>query len=99
MNHILERFSFNFFSGLQTKVLVRVNLISKILQCKEVDQHTAVRLLNCVIKNVTACRNGFNAAKVAAHALCETWEGNKKTFEGTRVKKVKRHFDELSQDK
>ncbi|KAI4816571.1 hypothetical protein KUCAC02_008894, partial [Chaenocephalus aceratus] len=42
-------------------------------------------------------RGQFDEAKSATHALATKW-GSQTQFETTRARKVKRHFDELSED-
>ncbi|QQP56876.1 Uncharacterized protein FKW44_001691, partial [Caligus rogercresseyi] len=59
----------------------------------ETDLSIAVQLLDCAIADLSAYREHFEESKQAAQGLSEN-----KAFENTRARKVKAHFDELSQD-
>ncbi|QQP31431.1 Uncharacterized protein FKW44_025040 [Caligus rogercresseyi] len=63
----------------------------------ETDLSIAVQLLDCAIADLSAYREHFEESKQAAQGLSEKW-GVSKAFENTRARKVKAHFDELSQD-
>lgn len=93
----MEKFSFICLVVHQSKILGRVNPVSKLLQATNVDLATAARLLDSTITDLQAFRDQFEGAKETALAVAEKW-GVSTTFEDTRRRKVKAHFDELCQD-
>ena len=93
----LEDFSFIVLVVQQTKILENVNAVSKMLQTKQVDLHKAVSHLDNIIKTLTTYRNEFDQVKLTAQNLAAKWGANTE-FTETRKRKVKRHFDELSED-
>jgi len=93
----MEKFSFIFLVVLQTKVLESVNVVSKILQDTNTDIQKAVKLLENSIQILSEYRGAFDQAKTTAQTLADKW-GAQNTFEDVRVRRVKRHFDELCED-
>ena len=93
----IEKFDFICTIVLQSKILERTNVVSKLLQSKNADLATAVKLLDNTIKDLTAFRASFADAKLSAEGLSDKW-GVGKTFENVRQRKVKKHYDELAQD-
>ncbi|XP_075716875.1 zinc finger MYM-type protein 1-like [Rhinoderma darwinii] len=93
----MESFHFIFIIVLQAKVLENVNLVSKMLQSKDMDLCTATKLVDNATQVLSDFRNNYDEAKRTAITLAETWSIQAK-FVNKRVKKVKRHFDELCLD-
>uniref|UniRef100_A0A672HGU4 HAT C-terminal dimerisation domain-containing protein n=1 Tax=Salarias fasciatus TaxID=181472 RepID=A0A672HGU4_SALFA len=97
MKRSIEKFSFICTLVLQSKILEHTNVVSKLLQSQDADLGTAVKLLDVTIKELTTFRDSFEDAKRAAEGLSVKW-GVNKNFEDVRQRKVKKHFEELSQD-
>jgi hypothetical protein len=97
LKHTMGKFSFVCLVVVQSKILERTNVVSKLLQSHDMDLATAVQLLDYAIRDLSAFREHFEDAKQTAKGLSEKW-GVNKTFENTRARKVKAHFDELCQD-
>ncbi|KAF3859013.1 hypothetical protein F7725_021412 [Dissostichus mawsoni] len=95
-NH-MEKFSFIFLVVQQTKILENMNAVSKMLQAKDVDIHKAVGLLQNTIQALSAYRDDFDQVKRTAQNLAERW-GAQSEFTEIRKRRMKRHFDEPSQD-
>ena len=93
----ITKFQFIFLISLQTKILECTNAISKMLQEKTTDLLRASELLQSAIRTLQEYRTKFDEAKASTLALAMKW-GSHTQFTATRVKKVKRHFDELSED-
>lgn len=93
----LESFSFVFQVVLHTKILESVNLISNLLQTKDFDLFEASNLLESATIKLSEVRNNFANIKLSAIALASEW-GIECQFENKRIRKVKKHFDELTQD-
>ena len=53
----IEKFSFICILVLQTKILERTNTVSQLLQAKDADLSTAVRLLNSALTDLTEYRD------------------------------------------
>ena len=77
----MERFSFIFLVVQQTKILEKVNAVSKMLQAKDVDIHKAVGLLQNTIKALSAYRDDFNQVKRTAQNLAERWGAQSESTE------------------
>lgn len=73
------------------------NAISKLLQETTIDLLQASELLQSSIRTLQEYREQFDEAKASTLALAVKWGCNSQ-FTATRVKKVKRHFDDLSED-
>jgi len=97
LKQTIEKFSFVCLVVLQSKILERTNVISKLLQSQDMDLASAVQLLGSAIRDLTVFRESFENVKQTARSLSEKW-GVSKAFENTRLRKVKAHFDELCQD-
>ncbi|KAF3837661.1 hypothetical protein F7725_009429, partial [Dissostichus mawsoni] len=82
---------------MQTKILESINCASQLLQAKDADILKASTLLQNAISVLVEYRGQFDEAKSATLALATKW-GSQTQFETTRARKVKRHFDELSED-
>lgn len=93
----MEKFSFIFLVVVQTKILESVNAVSKTLQKTDTDLQTAVQLLQNTIQVLSDYRSAFDQAKASAQTLAIKW-GAQTSFENVRARRVKRHFDELSED-
>ena len=93
----MEKFIFIFLVVVQTKVLETVNAVSKTLQKTDTDLQTAMQLLENSIQVLSDYRRAFDQAKATAQTLANKW-GVQSTFENVRARRVKRHFDELSED-
>uniref|UniRef100_A0A096MHE8 HAT C-terminal dimerisation domain-containing protein n=1 Tax=Poecilia formosa TaxID=48698 RepID=A0A096MHE8_POEFO len=83
---------FIFLVNMQTKILECINAASQLLQAKDTDILKAFDLLVLM-----EFRKKFDEVKSATLALAAKW-GSQTQFETTRARKVKRHFDELSED-
>ncbi|KAJ4941078.1 hypothetical protein JOQ06_027365 [Pogonophryne albipinna] len=95
-NH-MEKFSFIFLVVQQTKIQENMNAVSKMLRAKDVDIHKAVGVLQNRIQAPFAYRDDFDQVKRTAQNLAERW-GAQSEFTEIRKRRMKRHFDELSQD-
>ncbi|KAK5922977.1 hypothetical protein CgunFtcFv8_020194 [Champsocephalus gunnari] len=73
-----------------------MNAVSKMLQAKDVDIHKAVGVLQNTIQALSAYRDDFDQVKRTAQNLAERW-GAQSEFREIRKRRMKRHFDELSQ--
>ncbi|KAI4811362.1 hypothetical protein KUCAC02_014272 [Chaenocephalus aceratus] len=67
------------------------------LQAKDVDIHKAVGVLQNTIQALSAYRDDFDQVKRTAQNLAERL-GAQSKFTEIRKRRMKRHFDELSQD-
>ena len=70
---------------------------SKALQRQDTDVQIAVQLLENAIAVLSDFRGAFDQAKSTAQTLADKW-GVRSSFDNVRARKVKRHFDELSED-
>uniref|UniRef100_A0A8C5QMR9 Zinc finger MYM-type protein 1 n=2 Tax=Leptobrachium leishanense TaxID=445787 RepID=A0A8C5QMR9_9ANUR len=93
----MESFEFVLLVVLQTKIFSHVNIISKVLQSKDMELSSAVQLIQNAVTALSTYRDHFEEAKETAAALAEKW-GISAEFTNKRIKKVKRHFDELCMD-
>uniref|UniRef100_A0A673B287 TTF-type domain-containing protein n=1 Tax=Sphaeramia orbicularis TaxID=375764 RepID=A0A673B287_9TELE len=98
LKNSISKFSFIFLVNMQTKTLECINAASQLLQAKDVDILKASTLLQNAISVLMEYREQFDEAKSATLALAIKW-GSQTQFEATRARKVKRHFDELSEDR
>lgn len=80
---------------MQTKILECINTASQLPQAKDADILKASTLLQNAISVLMEFREQFDEAKSATLALATKW-GSQTQFEAARARKVKRHFDELS---
>lgn len=91
-----SKFSFIFLVNMQTKILECINAASQLVQAKDADILKASTLLKNAISILMEFREQFAEAKSATLTLATKW-GSQTQFEATRARKVKRHFDELSE--
>ncbi|KAI4811152.1 hypothetical protein KUCAC02_014070 [Chaenocephalus aceratus] len=97
LKNAISTFRFLFLVNMQTKILESINCASQLLQAKDADILKASTLLQNAISVLVEYRGQFDEAKSATLALATKW-GSQTQFETTRARKVKRHFDELSED-
>ncbi|KAF2881217.1 hypothetical protein ILUMI_24954, partial [Ignelater luminosus] len=93
----LESFEFVFQVVLHTKILIATNGVSQNLQKSDFDLWQARDLLQAARKELEEFRGEFEKAKSDAVELAKSW-GVRVEFGQKRVKKTKRHFDELCED-
>ncbi|XP_044134789.1 zinc finger MYM-type protein 1-like [Bufo gargarizans] len=82
---------------LQSKIFDTINVVSKLLQSKNIDLSSAAHLIQKAAPVFSKYRDNFDGAKQTAVELAEKWNIQPQ-FENKRARKVKRHFDELSID-
>ncbi|KAF3859064.1 hypothetical protein F7725_021463 [Dissostichus mawsoni] len=97
LKNAISKFRFLFLVNMQTKILESINCASQLLQAKDADILKASTLLQNAISVLVEYRGQFDEAKSATLALATKW-GSQTQFETTSARKVKRHFDELSED-
>ncbi|KAF3844499.1 hypothetical protein F7725_007662, partial [Dissostichus mawsoni] len=97
LKNAISKFRFLFLVNMQTKILESIHCASQLLQAKDADILKASTLLQNAISVLVEYRGQFDEAKSATLALATKW-GSQTQFETTRARKVKRHFDELSED-
>lgn len=68
-----------------------------ILQATNADIQKSVTLLDNAIQSLSEYRGAFDQVKITARMLAEKW-GSQTTFENVRVRRMKRHYDELCED-
>lgn len=93
----MSSFEFVFITTILYKILTQVNFASKVLQRKTTDLNECVRALEQVQQNVSILRSCYEDVKAEAKNLATKWSINT-DFMQKRQPKVKRHFDELSND-
>ncbi|XP_073537599.1 uncharacterized protein [Phyllobates terribilis] len=93
----LESFDFALLLVVQCEVLETLNLVSKSLQSETMDLLSAYELLGNALLKITEMRERFEALVSEASDVCSRW-GIKNEFHQNRVRKVKKHFDELCED-
>lgn len=93
----LETFEFIFLCNLLDRVLGEINISSKMLQSPQLELSEAIASLRKPLKSIESNRNEYNGFKVQATEIAKN---NKITdqFKSKRIPKVKKHFDELSED-
>uniref|UniRef100_A0A087XM22 TTF-type domain-containing protein n=1 Tax=Poecilia formosa TaxID=48698 RepID=A0A087XM22_POEFO len=91
LKNVIGKFSFIFLVKMQTKILE-----FWLLQAKDTDILKASDLQNA-INVLMEFREQFDEVKSATIAVAAKW-GSQMQFETTRARKVKRHFDKLSED-
>ncbi|XP_050065229.1 zinc finger MYM-type protein 1-like [Aphis gossypii] len=79
------------------QILSQLNLVSKLLQSKNVDLLKATDNLKNAKTNLEQFRNGYENAKANALNIASKWKVNPE-FSNKRKKIIKKHFDELAQD-
>ena len=93
----LESFNFVLLLVIQCEVLEALNIVSKSLQSETVDLLSAYELLGNALLKVTEMRGRFGELVSEASEICERW-GISQGFRQSRIRKVKKHFDELCED-
>ena len=93
----IENFEFVLMLVLQCKVLQIVNIPSKSLQPETYDLFSAHNLLQNALLRITSFRNKFEEQVIEASEISGEW-GLPGQFTKRRIRKNKRHFDELSED-
>lgn len=93
----LENFEFVLLLVLQCKILGMINLVSKALQSESIELLCAHQMLEKVMLEITELRQNFEIIKIEALNICNLW-GIRTEFQQKRLRKVKKHFDELCQD-
>lgn len=93
----IENFEFVFLLSLVTKLLSGINLTSKILQSEDIDIAKAAKALDNTFSEISKCRESFTEIHEEAKCVAKKW-GIDINFKDKRVKKAKKHFDELSSD-
>lgn len=94
---IMSTFEFIFICIILTEILSQLNLVSKLLQSKNVDLLKATDNLKNAKTNLEKFRNGYENAKANALNIASKWKVNPE-FSNKRKKIIKKHFDELAQD-
>lgn len=82
---------------LMYKILSKINLASKILQSPGADIGKAVDLIQTTIENMGKIRDNFNILIEEANCKALQWDVTPE-FSCKRTRKVKKFYDELSQD-
>jgi len=93
----MSTFEFIFICIILTEILSQLNLISKLLQSKNVDLLKATDNLKNGKTNLEKFRNVYENAKANALNIVSKWKVNPE-FSNKRKKITKKHFDELAQD-
>lgn len=93
----IETFDFVFLLVLQDEILQIMNLPSKLLQSEKIDLFFAHDQLQNALQRIQSLRENFNSLLMNVSEICDKWKIEKK-FLDKRSRKVKSHFDELSQD-
>jgi len=93
----ISKFSFIFLVNVQTKILECTHVVSQLMQAKRTDLLQASALLENALTVLKEYREQFDEVKSATVELATKW-GSETDFETTRLRKVKRHFDELCED-
>ena len=97
LKNAISKFSFICLVNVQTKILECVNAASQLLQAKDTDILKASTLLKNAVSVLMEYREQFDEVKSTSLALATKW-GSQTQFERSRARKIKRHFDELSED-
>ena len=82
---------------MQSKILECTNLASQIIQSENVELDEACSLIQNAADNLSCYRNNFEDAMASATSLAKSW-GIPPQFENKRIRKAKKHFDELCED-
>ncbi|XP_077113619.1 zinc finger MYM-type protein 1-like [Ranitomeya variabilis] len=93
----IESFEFVLLIVVQSKILDKINTISKVLQSDHMDLSNAAHLIQSTIEHLSSYRDQFEDSKKTAITLAEKW-GISAVFANKRIAKVKRYSDELSLD-
>lgn len=93
----MNSFEFVLLLVFQSKVLSYINLASKTLQSPDITLEEACDLLESVSCNMMALRNDFSSLLQEAEVVAKSWQIDI-SFVQSRQRKVKRFYDELSED-
>lgn len=93
----LETFEFVFHVVLHSKILITTNYVSTSLQKTDLDLSQAYSLIKEAYKELTNFRDHYEDAKKNAAEMSSIWKVEI-VFDNKRIKKTKRHFDELCED-
>ncbi|XP_066950851.1 uncharacterized protein [Macrobrachium rosenbergii] len=93
----IEIFEFIILVVVQTKLLERINALSKALQSQELMLDKAIHLLKNSVDSLMEMRDSYAQVKEAAEKLSNKY-GVEPKFQYKHIRKVKKHFDELCTD-
>uniref|UniRef100_A0A3B1J2K6 DUF4371 domain-containing protein n=1 Tax=Astyanax mexicanus TaxID=7994 RepID=A0A3B1J2K6_ASTMX len=93
----MEAFEFVMMTVIQEKILETINIVSQVLQKKDVDLLQAASLLGNATCTLAQLRDQFDNLKCTAQGLASSW-GIRCNFRHKRTRRIKRHFDELTED-
>ncbi|XP_049336309.1 zinc finger MYM-type protein 1-like [Astyanax mexicanus] len=93
----MEAFEFVMMTVIQEKNLETINIVSQVLQKKDVDLLQAASLLGNATCTLAQLRDQFDNLKCTAQGLASSW-GIRCNFRHKRTRRIKRHFDELTED-
>lgn len=93
----MDCLDFIFVLVLVIEILSPLNLVSKLLQSKNIDLDKVSSLLDNGLKEIKPLRNNFDEILAKAKSLASKWN-ILPTFKQKRMKKTKKMFDELSID-
>jgi Domain of unknown function (DUF4371)/hAT family C-terminal dimerisation region len=93
----IEKFEFVFLLVIWEKILRHVNVVSKLMQAKEVDLNLVTELLNTTVQHFREMRASFTSHHDEAIAYAEKYKVTSH-FKEARNRKTKRFHDELAND-
>lgn len=93
----IEQFEFVFLLVLFSRILGAIDVASKCLQNEKADLCQATYHLETALKATTSYRENFTEAKQESISVAQKW-GIEVKFQVKRMRKTKRHFDELADD-
>lgn len=93
----METFEFVLLTVLQAKILENVNIVSNLLQSKNMDLHRAVQLLDNCRETLVSFRNQYDEFFTECKNIARSWNTTTECAI-RRVSRTRKHFDELAQD-
>jgi hypothetical protein len=93
----MEKFEFMFLLVIWEKILRHVQVVSKLMQAKDIDLSLVTELLNTTVQQFREMRASFMNHHDEAIAYAEKY-GVTSNFKDTRNRKTKRFYDELAND-
>ena len=93
----MDSYEFILFIVIWERILRAINSTSKELQSPKLDLSIASRLLSCTVSELEILRGSWDSVRKTASALAESWSSSL-TFTQRRRRRVKRFFDEWSED-
>ena len=93
----MDSYEFILFIVIWERILRAINSTSKELQSPKLDFSIASRLLSCTVSELEILRGSWDSVRKTASALAESWSSSL-TFTQRRRRRVKRLFDEWSED-